>query len=385
MVIFFMAERYRTATPPSTTGDPMPGRAARFYAAYFGVLGLFMPFAGPYLETRGLGAVGIGCVVAAFSLAKVVYSPWIGRLADRGRWGRGLLLTHGLVAAAAALALPLARGAWSMGVVMVVIGIGYGTILPLVEAAVLSHAPAGYGRFRVWGSVGFVAVSLTAAQLLDRVGMPLFPLLLTASLLVTAATAGAFDRIAAPSAPTTARGIPRSTWLMLIMLTFHQISHGPYYAFFSIRLAEHGYGDLWIGAMWSVGVVAEMVAFRGGDRLGRFLTWQWILGLALALTPLRWAVLCLEPSLWVLIPAQMGHAVTFGLAHIAGVQLVQRSVPVGAVRYAQSLYSGLAFGLGIVVGSAAAGPLYAVAPAVAFGAASAVSLVVAVAWLTLRK
>jgi PPP family 3-phenylpropionic acid transporter len=165
----------------------------------------------------------------------------------------------------------------------------------------------------------------------------------------------------------------------------HQMTHGPYYAFFSIRLADHGFGGLWIGALWSVGVVAEMISFRAGDRLGRRLSWRTLLGLALALTPLRWAALCLEPSLWTIVPAQLGHAVTFGLAHIAGVQLVQQSVPVGAVRFAQSLYSGLAFGFGIVVGSALAGPLYAMSPATAFGGAAALSVLVAGAWFALRR
>jgi PPP family 3-phenylpropionic acid transporter len=106
-----------------------------------------------------------------------------------------------------------------------------------------------------------------------------------------------------------------------------------------------------------------------------------MLGLALALTPVRWLLLALPPTLPILVVAQVGHAMTFALAHLAGVQLVQRLVPAGARRNAQALYSGLAFGFGIVLGTAAAGPLYAaVSGSGSFLVAAGFSVVVAVAW-----
>jgi predicted MFS family arabinose efflux permease len=70
----------------------------------------------------------------------------------------------------------------------------------------------------------------------------------------------------------------------------------------------------------------------------------------------------------------------------AGVQLVQASVPAGAVRRAQALYSGLCFGLGIVVGTALAGPVYAASGAWgSFLAAAALSAAIFVAWLPLSR
>ena len=89
----------------------------------------------------------------------------------------------------------------------------------------------------------------------------------------------------------------------------------------------------------------------------------------------------LPPTLPILVVAQLGHSVTFALAHLAGVQLVQQLVPAGARRNAQALYSGLVFGLGIVIGTAAAGPLYAaVGGAGSFLVAAAFSTVVAATW-----
>ncbi len=48
-----MMQRYKnTAVPSKQTGA--------FYAAYFGVLGVVLPFLGPFLSGRGLGAVAVG-------------------------------------------------------------------------------------------------------------------------------------------------------------------------------------------------------------------------------------------------------------------------------------------------------------------------------------
>jgi PPP family 3-phenylpropionic acid transporter len=87
-----------------------------------------------------------------------------------------------------------------------------------------------------------------------------------------------------------------------------------------------------------------------------------------------------------LVVAQLGHALTYALAHLAGVQLVQVNVPAGAVRYAQALYSGLSFGLGIVVGSVLAGPLYGwIGGSGTFLVAAAFSVTLFVAWLPLAR
>ena len=84
-----------------------------------------------------------------------------------------------------------------------------------------------------------------------------------------------------------------------------------------------------------------MAAFLWGRSLeGRF-GLGWLLGAALFLTPFRWLLLSLPPTVGTLAASQVGHAATFAIVHLAGIQLVQASVPSEAVRKAQALYSGL--------------------------------------------
>jgi len=347
------------------------------------VLGVVLPFLGPFLAARGLGAVAIGLVTAAFSLAKLVYAPFLARWVDRGRWFPGLLSVHMALAITAGVVVVRATDAGVLGVALMVVGLGYGTVLPLVEAAVLERPPArGYGFVRWWGSAGFIAGAALTALIVGGGRLSLFPSALLVSLVLLGIAAHALENEARPrrtaGSGTWAMG---EVWAVLAILTANQVAHGPYYAFFSISLQEHGFGTGVIAALWSLAVLAELVAFFKGASLQRRFGLRPLLGLALGLSPVRWLLLALPPVLPVLVIAQLGHAFTFAVAHLAGVQLVQEMVPEGARRNAQALYSGLCFGLGIVLGTAAAGPLYAaVGGTGSFLAAAGFSAAVAVAW-----
>jgi len=371
-----MTPRYPSTAVPSK-------QAGAFYAGYFAVLGVVLPFLGPFLTQRGLGAVAVGLVTAAFSLAKLGYAPVLGRWVDGGGWIPGMLSVHMLVSVAATLLVIRTSDPWLLGLAFLVIGLGYGTVLPLVEAAVLERPPArGYGFVRWWGSAGFIVCSTLTAIALGEGRLDAFPFALLVSLVVLGLISWTLEGEARPrhSSEKGAR-LEGVVWVLLVILTLHQVAHGPYYAFFSIHLSEHGIGTGMVAALWSLAVLAEMVAFVKGESLQRRFGLRALLGIALGLTPIRWLLLALPPALPILVAAQLGHALTFAAAHLAGVQLVQRVVPAGGRRNAQALYSGLVFGLGIVIGTAAAGPLYgALSGSGSFLAAAGFSAVVAVAW-----
>ena len=344
---------------------------------------MVLPFLGPFLSARGLGAVAVGLVTAAFSLAKLVYAPFLGRWVDRGRWLPGMLTLHMVVAVAAAVLVTSTDDPWVIGAAFLLIGLGYGTVLPLVEAAVLERPPSrGYGFVRLWGSVGFIVCATVSGLALGGDGLGRFPVLLAGSLLLLGLVCLTLEGEARPRhAASAGVWVKGSVWGLLLILTLHQVAHGPYYGFFSIHLSEHGLATGVVASLWSLAVLAELAAFSGGAALQHRFGHRKLLGLALGLTPLRWLLLALPPSLPVLLVAQAGHAVTFAVAHLAGIQLVQVLVPENARRNAQALYSGLAFGLGIVVGTAAAGPLYAALSGPgSFLVAAGFSALVAGAW-----
>jgi PPP family 3-phenylpropionic acid transporter len=356
---------------------------AAFYATYFGTFAVLVSFLGPYLRAQGLSPVAIGVITAAVPLGKIVWGPLVGAAVDRGRWFTGILSAHLAVGIAAAAALPLLEGFSSHLLTMLLVGFAHGAVLPLVEAAVLDRVSSGaYGRLRLWGSVGFIVAALTVSAVLSA-GLAWFPLTLAVALGLIVPTCWPLERSARPEPATSSERspLPAVTWIVLLTLTLHQVGHGPYYAFLSIHLTESGYAATMIGALWALGTAAEILTFLLGDPLERRLGLPRMLMVALALTPVRWLLLALPPHLPTLLAAQLLHAVTYGLAHLAAIQLVQRQVPANATRRAQALYSGLTFGVGLVAGQTLAGPIYdAFGGRGAFAAAGSLAVLVALAW-----
>ncbi len=101
---------------------------------------------------------------------------------------------------------------------------------------------------------------------------------------------------------------------LLTVVFLVQLAHGPYYAFFTLYLKEHGYGSAQAGQLWSLGVMAEVVLFMGLARLQRRLSLRQLLLGSLVLGTLRWLAIAQavdEPLL--LATAQLLHAATFGI------------------------------------------------------------------------
>ena len=138
------------------------------------------------------------------------------------------------------------------------------------------------------------------------------------------------------------------------------VSHGPYYAVFTIHLEHIGFGRIAAGWLWAVAVLAEVALFAYVPALLRRHPLRRLLLACLSLTALRW-VLTATLSAWLpgLVLAQSLHAVSFGLFHACAMQVVRGSFPPGTEGRGQALYSTMGFGLGSAVGSAVGGAMWA--------------------------
>jgi PPP family 3-phenylpropionic acid transporter len=156
--------------------------------------------------------------------------------------------------------------------------------------------------------------------------------------------------------------IPSLRWLILVSALI-QGSHAFYYAFGTLAWQAAGIGAGTIGALWAVGVVAEIALFIWGRRLVERLGPVRLSLLAGGAGVLRWGVTAVTTDLWVLFPLQLLHAGTFGAQHLATMMVLARIVPGPQAGTAQALHASLGSGLSMGVLTLACGPLYA-----AFGA-----------------
>jgi PPP family 3-phenylpropionic acid transporter len=176
-----------------------------------------------------------------------------------------------------------------------------------------------------------------------------------------------------PPPPGAARALltSRPVLLFYAVCLLMQASHGAYYGFYSVYLDGLGYSRGAIGALWALGVGAEVVVLAGSGAILSAVGTRRMILLSLALTVLRWGILAnVTHPAW-LFCAQLLHAASFGLFHVAAVTYTHRIMPARLRATGQSLYSSLSFGLGLTVAIYLCGLFYARVGAHALFAASA--------------
>lgn len=347
----------------------MPSRSSFslcvFYFTTFALLGAYLPYFSLYMKSLGFSGVQIGILAAAVPMGKVFFGPLWAHLSDRLGSRRGVALVSISLASAS---FGLMFG-WDSFPALCVVLYTYAALragqLPQVEATTLDLADQHgwqYGRVRVWGSVGFVATALLLGPLFDRVSIRY---VLHAVLLLLLLNVVATARIPATRPHPEERRVRLAPVLRrpMVMVFFAcaflmQVSHGAYYGFFSIFMRDAGYRPFTIGLLWSLGVVAEMLTLIGASWLLRRLGVSGLITLCLMLAFVRWLAYTGSPRLPMILGAQVLHAFTFGAFHVAAVIGTHRLFPEQLRASGQSIYSGVTFGAGSVVGFVVAGRLY---------------------------
>ncbi len=359
-------------------------RLSGFYFCYFAALGALIPYWGLYLKSLGFDAGRIGALVAILMATKIV-APYVwGWIADHS--GRPMLIVRlaSLFSLLAFVAVFWAQDFWALALVMAAFSFFWNASLPQFEAFTMSYLGAAAHRYsiiRLWGSVGFILSVALLGFLLQHLGAGILPGILLAlfaaiwlsSMLVKDAP-GAREEGAAGSILDVLRLPVVRAFLLVCFLM--QLSHGPYYTFYSIYLEDHGYERGSIGQLWALGVVAEIAVFLVMHRLLPRFGVRCLLLASLGLTSLRWILLALfVDSAWIMIFVQLLHAASFGLYHAVAISLIHKFFPGRRQGRGQALYSSLSFGAGGAMGSLVSGYLWEGAGAqLTYGAAALVSL-----------
>ena len=137
------------------------------------------------------------------------------------------------------------------------------------------------------------------------------------------------------------------------------VSHGTYYAFFSIHLENLGLPSTFIGVAWAVAVAAEIIVMINSDRIFALLPLETVLLLSFAAAVLRWGLLYSCASPIVVLFSQMLHAGTYGTFHMASILYMDRLSPPQAKTLGQAANNAITYGLGLMVGFLLAGALFA--------------------------
>ena len=356
---------------------PLAPRLASFFFAYFAYAGVALAYFPLYLASRGLQAGEIAFLVALPYMARTFAPAAWGWLADATGARRGIVVFSCAAAAACFLLIPHIGGVAGIAALVAALALLSAGAVPIVEAITLGSLAGQMGRYgpiRVWGSVGFILATFGGGAWLDYWPATTLPHVLVALSLVALVVALALP--AAPQRMSAGGDAPRisaGVGALLAAGFCMSAAHGTLYTFFTLYLERAGHSGMVIGGLWTLGVLAEIVVFLCLPALFRRCSLSAILLASLACAVARFvAIGWLPPSLWILVPAQLLHAATFGAFHAASVAAVHRLFPESAQARGQTLFSSLSYGAGGAAGALLAGWAWqASGPAMAFSASAA--------------
>lgn len=365
-------------------------RLGLFYAALFLGLGLMVPFFPVWLKARGLGVSEISLVLASQMAVRIIAGPAFSFLADSLADRRAMLRWLSAAAFAAVLLLGYSSGFESIFLLSVAVSVMWTPIIPLTETLAVAESEGGgadYGRTRLWGSLSFIAGSVGGGYLVNAAGPELIIWLLCGAYLLMAI--GSFWLPEGRPSSGQRGTPPRFREVLPVLLhpvflaflaaaSLIQASHALYYGFGTLHWQSIGIGDDVIGALWSVGVVAEVVLFVFARSS---VAWAGPVGLVIAggLAGLvRWTFTATDPGLGWLFAIQLGHALTFGATHLGTMHFIARAAPERFHATVQGVHAAFSGGIVMALAMAGSGKLYAAYGGAAYGAMAAMGLLGAV-------
>lgn len=356
-------------------------RLSGFYFFYFGTLGVLMPYWGLYLQSVGFRPVDIGNLIAILMFSRIVAPLIWGWIADHRESRMAVVRLASFLTFATFTGTFFGTAFWWLAAVMLLFSFFWHASLPLLEVFVMYHTvsrPGAYGRVRMWGSIGFIVAVTALGPVIDRYGpWWTLPALLSTMLGIWLSSQmlpeSEMQGPVAHPGPFRKALLRPEVFAFLLACLLMQISHGPYYTFYSIYLQGHGYSKTLIGLLWALAVLCEIGVFLLMQRLLRRIALRAVLIASFFLAAVRWLLIGHYPeSLPVLVLAQTLHAATFGSFHATAMQLVYGFFTGKHQHRGQAVYGSLSFGIGGAVGSLYSGHTWTtLGPTMTFNIAAA--------------
>ena len=340
-----------------------------FLFLYFAYVGLVSPYASLFFLDRGFSVIEIAVLMSMLQITRIVGPFSWGWLSDYLSDRIGIIRFCACLAAVTFLSIFFLQSYIAFFIWMFVLHTILSSLMPLGESATV-HAlfkdnsfDRRYGRLRLWGSIGFIAMVLFAGELFQRKGIELYPIvgavILTFLALVT-------FRLHEPKI---GRRKMVKGELLIVLLNpdvrwfllsgfFMIFAHAALYVFYSLYLADLGYDKFQIGLFWALGVAAEVIFFYFQSKVLSRLDAEVVLQIAFGIGVFRFILMAFFPLTWILILAQLMHAGTFGAHHSAATKLLQRWFTGPLQARGQALMATVSYGLGGTLGGLLAGWLW---------------------------
>ena len=320
-------------------------RLAAFYATLGVATGVGMPFFPAWLAFKGLNPVEIGIVLAIPMVVRIFFVPLTTRLADGYNMLRGAIIVASIGSALGNIGITFSNGFIVIATVMAVAAIFFTPTFPIADAYALRglhERGRTYGPVRLWSSAAYIAANLGSGLLIGLMPKDGIMWLINSSFIVGTLLAFLLIPVSIHhhgSGPKPPR--VRSLWRMPVFVAVVtacaaiQASHAVYYGFSTLDWSAKGMSTVTIGALWALGVVAEIALFAVSGRIARFVGPVTLVIIGGAGAILRWTVMAFDPPFALLPFLQCLHALSFCATHIGAMQFLTHVAAPGQMATAQ--------------------------------------------------
>ena len=363
------------------------------YFLQFLVTGTFLPFWMVYLTSvKNLSVLEASSIFSMLYIARVIsgifLSPYLIKkynidITLKLSVGIGLIL---------AVSYGFTNEKIVLGLITFLFGMIYFMVSPLVEGLAslfLREENIDYGKARTYGSLGFTIIGIIIGGILGYVGneaLYYILIFLVALYLV-------FMFLPQPKLvknlsfeePDTKKEKEslyswvlkdRNAILLIITVFLYQLSHTAYNNYNALYLESMNISAKWLsGVILNVSVIAEIIFFIFSKRLVKRIKPKNLMIFAGICAIIRWGALAMFHNIYIFTIMQTFHAITFAVAHIAFILILNKDYNNKEIIDMQNLYTAICFQLSMAIGLYIMGALWDISTSYVFYASAIIAAI----------
>ena len=363
------------------------------YFLQFLVTGTFLPFWIVYLTSvKNLSVLEASSIFSMLYIARVIsgifLSPYLIKkynidITLKLSVGIGLIL---------AVSYGFTNEKIVLGLITFLFGMIYFMVSPLVEGLAslfLREENIDYGKARTYGSLGFTVIGIIIGGILGYVGngaLYYILIFLVALYLVfmflpqpKLVKSLSFEE---PNTKKEKESLyswvlkDRNAILLIITVFLYQLSHTAYNNYNALYLESINISAKWLsGVILNVSVIAEIIFFIFSKRLVKRIKPKNLMVFAGICAIIRWGSLAVFHNIYVFTIMQTFHAITFAVAHIAFILILNKDYNNKEIIDMQNLYTAICFQLSMAVGLYIMGALWDISTSYVFYASAIIAAV----------
>ena len=363
------------------------------YFLQFLVTGTFLPFWMVYLTSvKNLSVLEASSIFSMLYIARVIsgifLSPYLIKkynidITLKLSVGIGLIL---------AVSYGFTNEKIVLGLITFLFGMIYFMVSPLVEGLAslfLREENIDYGKARTYGSLGFTVIGIIIGGILGYVGNEALYYILI--FLVALYLVFMFlpqpklvKNLSFEESNTKKEKESLYSWvlkdrnaiLLIITVFLYQLSHTAYNNYNALYLESMNISAKWLsGVILNVSVIAEIIFFIFSKRLVKRIKPKNLMIFAGVCAIIRWGALAIFHNIYVFTIIQTFHAITFAVAHIAFILILNKDYNNKEIIDMQNLYTAICFQLSMAVGLYIMGALWDISTSYVFYASAIIAAI----------